>query len=96
MAYDDTQLFKMGEIGNGRAMWAYHTLDTAATVDTDSYFTVEALKKLVVGSIIHRITWATAIRTGTVSTYGIHIVLTNDGATMDVTDSTVGLMTDTD
>jgi hypothetical protein len=57
---------------------------------------VEALKKLVVGSFIYRITWATAIRTGTISTYGTHIVLTNDGSTMDVTDSTVGLMTDTD
>lgn len=96
MAYIDKNLHKLTELGEGNSMWCYHTLDAAATVDTAAYFTGEALTKLRKGDVIMRITWATAITTGTVSTYGWHIVLTNTGTAINVTDALAGTVTDSD
>lgn len=98
MAYADAYLFSRGPDGAvGNTLWRYDTLDAAATLDSAAYFTGNAVIKLRVGDVIQRVTWATAIGTGgTISTYGWHIVNANDGTTVDVTDSTVGLVTDTD
>ena len=95
MAYASGYLTRIAG-GNGFSQFRYDTMDTHATVDTAAYFTDEAVNMLEVGDIIDVVVWATAIRTGTVSTYGRHIVLSNDGTTVDVGDVTVGTVTDTD
>jgi len=95
MAYSAPNLSSMTD-ANGFTQWRYDTLDTHATVDTAAYFTGDAVNMLKVGDIIDVCVWATAIRTGTVSTYGRHIVLSNDGTTVDTSDVTVGTVTDTD
>ncbi len=96
MAFSATYLTRMYG-ANGWSKWRYDTLDTHATVDTDAYFsTDEAVAMLKVGDLFDVVVWATAIRTGTVSTYGSHIVLSNDGTTVDIGDVTVGTVTDTD
>ena len=95
MAFDKTQLTQMDQ-GNGFKQWRYDTLDAAADVDTAGYFTGEAVDMMGVGDTLLRVTWASAIRTGTVSTAGWHIVLSNDGTTVDVSDTTAIAVTDTD
>lgn len=96
MALDKTQLALM-EHGNGFHRFRYDTLDTHATVDTAAYFDDDELVNMLnVGDIIDVVVWSTAVRTGTVSTYGKHIVLSNDGTTIDVSNVTVGVVTDTD
>lgn len=82
--------------GVASTRWSYWTLDAATDVDASGYFN-SASKLLQVGDIIDRVTWATAIGTGgTVSTYGKHIVLSNASGVVDVSDTTVGTVTDTD
>ena len=95
MAYASANLAILGD-ANGFTHWRYDTLDTHATVDSAAYFTGEALNMLNVGDLIDVFVWSTAIRSGTISTYGPHVVLSNDGTTVDVTDVTVGVVSDTD
>lgn len=94
MAYDSSQLCKVFD-GNGFSFYTYETLDAAATVDSAQYFN-DSVDQLRVGDIIMRRTWATAIRSGTISTWGFHIVLSNDGTDVDVSDALAGVVTDTD
>jgi hypothetical protein len=99
MAFTIANLQPIG--GNGRRgvapmHFSYATLDAAATVDTTGYFN-NASSILSVGDVIHRVTWSTAIGAGgTISTYGTHIVLSNAAGVVDVSDTTVGTVTDTD
>lgn len=96
MAYAAANLTRMAG-GNGFSLFRYDTLDAHAAVDTAAYFsTDEAIAMLKVGDIIDVVVWATAVRTGTISTYGRHIVLSNSGTAVDVSDVTVGTVTDTD
>ena len=97
MAFDGKYLIRVAEIGLGRSLWHYHTLDATATVDTAAYFTGDAVKMLRVGDQINRTTWVTAIGDGgTVSTVGVHVVTSNDGTTVDVNDAVSLLGSDTD
>ncbi|MEE9302977.1 MAG: hypothetical protein V3U84_04240 [Thiotrichaceae bacterium] len=98
MAVDVANLTQLGE-GNGFSMYRYDTLDTHADVDTAGYFNnIDDGLNLDVGDIMDVVVWATAVRTGTISTYGRHIVNAVADATgiVDLTDVTVGVMTDTD
>lgn len=99
MAFDIAYLVPIthqGKRGVASTRWSYWTLDAAATVDTAAYFN-SASGLLSVGDIIDRVTWATAIGTGgTISTYGTHIVNSNTGGVVDVSDATAGSVTDTD
>lgn len=85
----------MGQ-ANGYGHYRYDTLDNHATVDGAAYFTGDAVSMLKVGDIIDVIVWSTAVRTGTISTYGRHIVNSNTGSAVDVSDVTVGVVTDSD
>lgn len=92
---DFTQLTSV----NGFALYRYDTLDTHATVDTAGYFNnLDDDLNLAVGDLIDVVVWSTAVRTGTISTYGRHIVNAVIVATgiVDVSDVTVGVVTDTD
>lgn len=97
MALDKSNLALMSH-GNGFARYRYDTLDTHATVDTAGYFNnSDDELNLAVGDIIDVVVWATAVRSGTISTYGPHIVneVTAAGV-VDVSNVTVGVVTDTD
>lgn len=96
MAVDVAQLTVIGE-GNGYTHYRYDTMDAHADVDTAGYFnnTDDSLN-LAVGDLIDVVVWATAIRSGTISTYGKHIVNAVAAGVVDVSDVTVGTVTDTD
>jgi len=81
--------------GKSSQIWSYWTLDATATVDTAGYFN-NAADLLSVGDIIYRVSWTTAVGTGTISTYGTHIVNSISAGVVDVTDTTTGTVTDTD
>ena len=81
--------------GKSSQIWSYWTLDATATVDTTGYFN-NAADLLSVGDIINRVSWTTAVGTGTISTYGTHIVNLISAGVVDVTDTTTGTVTDTD
>lgn len=95
MAYSSANLTLMGQ-ANGYGHYRYDTLDAHATVDGAAYFTGDAVNMLKVGDIIDVIVWSTAVRTGTISTYGRHIVNSSTGSAVDVSDVTVGVVTDSD
>jgi hypothetical protein len=91
MAVDVSNLSLMSH-ANGFAQYRYDTLDVHATVDTDAYFNnSDEVVNLRVGDIITVVVWTTAVRTGTISTYGPHIVMAV-GATGDVDLSVVTVM----
>lgn len=96
MAFDNSQLTLMS-LGNGFKHYRYDTLDTHATVDTDGYFNNnDDTVNLAVGDIIDVVVWGTAVRTGTITAYGRHIVNAVAAGVVDVTDVTIGTGTDTD
>jgi hypothetical protein len=73
-------------------MWSYRTQDTHATVDTSGYFN-EVRTLLDVGDII----WVVVVNSsGVVQTYGSHIVMTRTATAVDVSNVTVGTVTNTD
>ncbi len=96
MAFDNSQLTLMS-LGNGFKHYRYDTLDNHATVDTDGYFNNnDDTVNLAVGDIIDVVVWGTAVRTGTITAYGRHIVNAVAAGVVDVTDVTIGTGTDTD
>lgn len=95
MALDVAKLALLGSTTK-QNLWRYDTADAHATVDSAGYFTTAALLGVMrVGDLIDVIVWTSTAFTA-VSTYGRHIVLSNDGAAIDVSDVTVGTVTDTD
>ncbi len=82
---------------NGYNYWRYDTQDTHATIDLDGYFNnADDDTIFQVGDLIDVVVWTTAIRTGTISTYGRHIVMTITAGSLSVSDVTVGDVTDID
>lgn len=81
---------------NGYNYFRYDTLETHATVDTAGYFNnADDDQVFGVGDIIDVVVWVTALRTGTISTYGRHIVNEVTGAgVVDTSDVTVGTVAD--
>lgn len=96
MAFDSSELALVSSV-NGYGLYRYDTLDTHATVDSNGYFNnTDDDINLAVGDLIDVVVWSTAVRTGTISTYGRHIVNAVSDGTVDVSDVTVGTVTDTD
>ena len=82
---------------NGYNYYRYDTMDAHSDVDTDGYFNnADDDQVFQVGDLIDVIVWATAIRTGTISTYGRHIVMTITAGSLSISDVTVGTVTDND
>lgn len=87
-----------GQSARGKApqIWAYKTDDTHATVDGAGYFnSVSDIVKI--GDIIHVVvvTNLDAANEAT-STYGTHLVNANASGVVDVSNVTVGTVTDSD
>ena len=97
MAVDASNLALISHV-NGFNYYRYDTLDAHATVDTQEYFNnSDEVLNLGVGDIIDVVVWATAVRTGTISTYGRHIVLSVSAAgVVDLADVEAGVVTDSD
>lgn len=86
-----------GQSRRGKApqMFGYRTADSHATVDSAGYFN-NASKILEIGDIIF-VTVVDDVDTPTTcSTYGSHVVLSNAAGVVDVSNVTVGVVTDTD
>lgn len=98
MALTKANLALIGNDGNSDAprLWAYKTEDSHATVDSASYFDGVA-DLLKVGDLIDVVVVTNlGERNEAVSTYGRHIVNANASGVVDVSDVTVGTVTDTD
>lgn len=99
MAFDINYLSPAGATaGRGVApsTWTYKTADAHATVDTSGYFD-SASGLLSVGDVITVVVVAAVgASPEVVSTYGQHIVLSNAAGVVDVSNVTVGVVTDAD
>ena len=82
--------------GNAPAMWAYKTQDNHAAVDAAGYF--DALSTLLsVGDIINVVVVTNrAASNEATATYGPHLVNANAAGVVDVTNVTIGVVTDSD
>jgi hypothetical protein len=91
MAFSATGLTLVAgsKAGNAPQVWAYTCDDSATTVDTEGYFNSVA-SLLKVGDLIYRVTTSA----GAVSTAGWHVVLSNTGTVVDVSDTTALTVTD--
>ena len=78
--------------GNSPQLWAYTTTDAATDVDASGYF--NAVSSIVkVGDLIYRVTTSS----GSVSTAGWHVVMTNTSAgVVNVSDTTALTVTNSD
>lgn len=95
MAFDIKQLSCISSL-NGAQFFHYKSPgDAHATIDTAGYFSGDAVSFLRVGDLIDVVVFTDATF-ATVSTYGRHIVLSNNGVTVNVSDVTVGVVTNTD
>ena len=94
MAYDKDQLVLMAH-GRNRKLHAYYTTDTPATVDTAGYFN-SAAAMLDIGDVILVVQVDDTATVGSVTAAGWHVVVSNDGSTVDVSDATAIATTDTD
>ncbi len=88
MAFSSANLAKLGG-AMGFTLWLYRSTDAIATVNTAGYFTGDAVNMLGVRDII------IVIDTSTPTTHLCN-VLSNDGSTVDVSDGTQIVETDSD
>ena len=95
MAYDAKHLTLMAH-GAGQQWWSYRTTDLPTQVDTTGYFTDEAVGMLKVGDLIFVQQVDNAETPGSVTVGGWHMVLSNDGTSVDVSNATAVPATDTD
>lgn len=92
------RLALIGNDGNSDAprVWTYKTEDAHATVDTAGYFN-DAAKLLKVTDLIDVVVVTNiGLSTEAVATYGRHIVNSNVAGVVDVSNVTVGTVTDSD
>ena len=76
MAFNTANLARLGG-ANGFNDYRYDTTDALDTVDDGGYFNnVDDDQKLAIGDTIRVFSWATAVRTGTISQFK-HFIVTN-------------------
>jgi len=90
MAYTAANLSLVNYSGNGFHIWHYTTTDAKATIDTAGYFNSVA-SEMNVGDVIFANT-----STGGTAEYGIFVVNSNNGTTVDVADMVSLSGSDTD
>ncbi|NIA72531.1 hypothetical protein HBA54_28480 [Pelagibius litoralis] len=95
MAYDAKHLTLMAH-GAGQQWWSYRTADTPVIVDSSGYFTGEAVGMLKIGDLIFVQQVDNAAAPGSVTAAGWHLVLSNDGSVVDVSNATAVSTADTD
>jgi hypothetical protein len=90
MAFTASTFSLVSYSGNGFHIWHYKSDDAAAVIDSAGYFNTFA-SEMNAGDVI----FATTAASGT-PVYGILVVSSNDGTTVDVNDMTAWTATDTD
>jgi hypothetical protein len=85
MTFSASEMVLMAQ-GNNNKLYFYMTTDSAATVDTSGYFDSFA-KQLDVGDVIKVITVNNVEDAETVSGVSEHVVTSNDGTTVNVSDT---------
>lgn len=109
MAFDILFLNPVGgqsKRGKAPQRWSYATADAHTTVDGSGYFNGGAVgyggayNLLERGDIIDVVVWSGTVNaaagTGSISTYGPHIVIDKANGFIDVTNVTTGTVTDSD
>lgn len=90
MAFSAANLALVSSV-NGFGLYRYDTTDALATVDGDGYMNnSDDDLNLAVGDMIEVVVWATAVRTGTISAVGRHIVLSVSSGTVDLSNDLLG------
>ena len=97
MAADAEQLTLISSV-NGYGFYRYDSLDANSLVDIDGYFNNNDEDiNLQVGDLIWVIDWDTAIRSGTIAGYGMHIVMAvGVNGDVDLAEALAGNITNTD
>lgn len=91
------RFWRAADYGNGVSLWIYVTTDTPATAEVSGYFN-DAVNELRVGDVIRLyqvagLTDGAEIQSdlaGGITDVSEHIVVTNDGSTVDVTPDILG------
>lgn len=90
MAFDKAQLTLIGS-HNGYGLYRYDTTDALTAVDADGYMNnSDDDLNLAVGDIIEVVVWTTAVRTGTISGVGRHIVVSVSSGAVDLSNDLLG------
>lgn len=95
MAYNAKHLTLMAH-GAGQQWWSYRTADAPAAVDSSGYFTGEAIGMLKIGDLIFVQQVDDPAAPASVTAAGWHLVLSNDGSVVDVSNATAVSTADTD
>jgi len=88
MAYASSGLGMLATC-NGWSLWLYKTTDAIATINSAAYFTGDAVNMLQVRDMI-------IVADTNAPTTSFVTVLSNDGTTVDVSDGTAVVETDSD
>jgi len=95
MAFNSQYLSRLAG-GGGFALWHFRTTDTKATMNTAGYFSGDAVNMLEVGDVIIAQQVDAVAAPATITSVDLMNVLSNDGTTVDVSDGTSVVVTDTD
>ena len=95
MAYSAKYLTLMAH-GAGQQWWSYRTDDAPAAVDSAGYFAGDAVAMLKVGDLIFVQQVDSPAAPSGVLAAGWHLVLSNDGSTVDISNATTVATSDTD
>jgi hypothetical protein len=93
MAFDSANLACYGH-ANGFGLFRYDSIDALDTIDDGGYFNnTDDNQNLAIGDLIHAFTWATAVRTGTISAYKAFVVTFVNTTSGAVNTSEIGVST---
>lgn len=81
--------------GHAPQLFGYRTADSHATVDTSGYFNSMSTV-LEIGDIIWVTTVDDVATPTSLTTYGHHVVLSNAAGVVDISNVTIGVVTDSD
>jgi hypothetical protein len=97
MAADASNLALISSV-NGFGLYRYDSLDANTLVDIDGYFNnTDDNLNLAAGDVILAVDWATAVRSGTISGWGFHMVMAVDSAgVVDLAEMLAGNVTNVD
>lgn len=93
MAYTAGNLTQISN-ANGYGLYRYDTTDDMHVVDDGGYFNnSDDTLNLAIGDMIHVFTWATAVRTGTISLYKLMVVTFVNTTSGAINTSEIGVST---
>jgi hypothetical protein len=94
MAFSASEMVLMAQ-GNNHKLYFYMTTDAAGTVDGAGYFNAFA-GQLDIGDVIKVVTVDDVSEPTAVSGASEHVVVSNDGAAVDVSNTLLGSFSDAD